>query len=78
MSGKLNAWAYAKLLREDIAWLETVPRTLERDHVLAVLNDTLNRTGVNNKCEHGVIDGDWCEPCNREYKRARRESGDTD
>lgn len=21
-------------------------------------------------CEHGVADGDWCERCNREYKRA--------
>jgi hypothetical protein len=26
------------------------------------------------KCEHGVSDGDWCEPCNREYKRAEEES----
>jgi hypothetical protein len=22
-------------------------------------------------CEHGVADGDYCEPCNLEYKRAR-------
>lgn len=21
-------------------------------------------------CEHGVTEGDWCEPCNREYKAA--------
>lgn len=29
-------------------------------------------------CEHGVIEGDWCEPCNREYKEAAeaaKESG---
>lgn len=25
------------------------------------------------QCEHGVQDGDWCEPCNREYKLASRE-----
>jgi hypothetical protein len=26
-------------------------------------------------CEHGIREGDWCEPCNKEYKRAARESG---
>jgi hypothetical protein len=27
-------------------------------------------------CEHGVAEGDWCEPCNREYKRAAEAGGD--
>lgn len=27
------------------------------------------------KCEHGIAEGDWCEPCNKEYKRAAREHG---
>ena len=27
-------------------------------------------------CEHGVRTGEWCEECNREYKRARKENGD--
>ncbi len=26
------------------------------------------------KCEHGIMEGDWCEPCNLEYKRAAREA----
>jgi hypothetical protein len=26
-------------------------------------------------CEHGIMEGDWCEPCNKEYKRAAREHG---
>ncbi len=26
------------------------------------------------ECEHGVKDGEWCEPCNREYKRASIEN----
>ena len=26
------------------------------------------------KCEHGVIDGDFCLPCNCEYKRAAVEN----
>ena len=34
----LNAWAYRKLLDEDLAWLMTTPRTLERDHVALLLD----------------------------------------
>lgn len=26
-------------------------------------------------CEHGIQDGEYCEPCNREYKRAAIENG---
>ena len=29
-------------------------------------------------CEHGVADGDWCESCNTEYKRARQAGLDGD
>ena len=25
-------------------------------------------------CEHGVLCGDWCEPCNRAYLKAREEN----
>jgi hypothetical protein len=25
-------------------------------------------------CEHGVLDGDWCEPCNKAYKEAAKEA----
>ena len=25
-------------------------------------------------CEHGIQDGEWCEPCNREYKLAAVEN----
>lgn len=27
-------------------------------------------------CEHGVLCGDWCAPCNAEYRRAREADGD--
>lgn len=27
-------------------------------------------------CEHGSLIGDWCKPCNDDYKRAIRENGD--
>lgn len=26
-------------------------------------------------CEHGIEDGEYCQPCNAEYKRAAREDG---
>jgi hypothetical protein len=25
-------------------------------------------------CEHGIMDGEYCQPCNAEYKRAAREA----
>jgi hypothetical protein len=37
MSMRLNRSAYAKLVAEDAAWLEKMPRTLERDHILLIL-----------------------------------------
>ena len=33
----MNREAYAKIIAEDIAWCEAQPRTLEREHVIAVL-----------------------------------------
>jgi hypothetical protein len=27
-------------------------------------------------CEHGVTDGDWCEPCRDAYRQARVDNGD--
>lgn len=34
---KLNKLGYQQLIDEDIAWLEKIPRTLEREHIIAVL-----------------------------------------
>ena len=30
------------------------------------------------KCEHGVAEGDWCEPCNKAYKDAADEAAKGD
>ncbi len=37
MSMKINKSSYITLIEEDIAWLEKMPRTLERDHIIAIL-----------------------------------------
>jgi hypothetical protein len=36
----------------------------------------LMRQAIADVCEHGCIDGQYCEPCNRAYKAARQERGD--
>jgi hypothetical protein len=42
MSMKLNKPGYEQLINEDIEWLEKkVPRTLERDHIVAVLKASI-------------------------------------
>jgi len=33
----LNPQAYRKLIQEDIDWLKTINRTLERDHIIVIL-----------------------------------------
>ena len=39
----MNRESYERLIQEDIAWLNTMPRTLERDHIIDVLEDSTNR-----------------------------------
>jgi phosphate uptake regulator len=41
MSSKLNRCAYQKLIDEDIAVLEAYPRSLERDHAIHCVRDSL-------------------------------------
>lgn len=39
------------------------------------LHELLDRISPRSaRCEHGVVDGDWCEPCNIEQKRAAMEN----
>lgn len=37
----VNARTYRKLVQEDIDWLMTVPRTLEREHILLILEQQI-------------------------------------
>lgn len=43
MSGRLTREAYQRIVDEDLAWLEKQPRTLERDHIAAVLRNAVSR-----------------------------------
>jgi hypothetical protein len=46
VSGKVTWWAWEKLLTEDAAWLRTLPRTLERDHVIAIIEQLAKHQGT--------------------------------
>ena len=48
---RLNKLGYEQLINEDIAWLETIPRTLERDHIILVL-----RASINHEYPDSIID----------------------
>lgn len=60
MPTKLNRDAYAQLVAEDIAWLRKQPRSLEREHILLILQGSI-------KDEYGPIDPsevNYCSGCN--------------
>lgn len=41
MVSKLTHDVYQKLIDENIAWLESMPRTLERDHIIGIVKDSV-------------------------------------
>ena len=43
MGMKVNREAYQKLIDEDIEWLLKQPRSLERDHIISVLKNSVER-----------------------------------
>ena len=55
MSMRLTRWAYESLVAEDIAWLKTMPRTLERDHILMILGEAV-RYEYDSDYAQGVAD----------------------
>lgn len=46
MSMTLNRPAYKGLLKEDLGWLEKQPRTLEREHIAALLRDEIKELSI--------------------------------
>ena len=52
---RLTRWAYESLVAENIAWLKTMPRTLERDHILAILGEAV-RYEYDSDYARGVAD----------------------
>jgi hypothetical protein len=42
MSGKITRQAYEKLIAENIEWLKAQPRTLERERIIKVLEDSIS------------------------------------
>ncbi len=42
MAHKMGRGSYQKLIDEDIEWLMKQPRTLEREHILQIIQDSVN------------------------------------
>ena len=43
MSGKLTKSGFSQLIEGDISWLLKQPKTLERDHIEALLNESVSK-----------------------------------
>lgn len=43
VTGKLTRSAYEGLIAEDLAWLRSLPRTLERDHVIRIVEQSVEQ-----------------------------------
>ena len=55
MSMRMTRREYERLVAENIAWLKTMPRTLERDHILTILNEAV-RYEYDSEYARGVAD----------------------
>lgn len=75
MAHKLTREAFRKLIAEDIAYLEALPRTLERDHIILALKESekfhydlpdllqriLNEDDANNRENKGCMSDALCD-----------------
>lgn len=50
----MNLYTFTKLVKEDIDWLLKQPRSLERDHILAILEQAPRIYYDKLHCHHGV------------------------
>ena len=55
MSMRMTRREYERLVAENIAWLKTMPRTLERDHILMILGEAV-RYEYDSDYARGVAD----------------------
>jgi hypothetical protein len=60
----------------DTVWLRDGVTVVEELAALAselgATDAEIERAAASAGCEHGVPDGEWCEPCNWAYKQARK------
>lgn len=65
--------AAAQVIREMRDEISRLDRILANVPVRCVIE--ANYAAGYPRCEHGISEGDWCEPCNKEYKRAAKAAG---
>ncbi len=63
----VNAIKDAQERDEDLGYMDW-------PNMIAAIAHARADLGPDPVCEHGVKEGDYCEPCNREYKRSQKEN----
>ena len=61
MPGLLTRAAYRRTVEEDVAWLRSQPRSLERDHIELVLWDSIEALYERPRLERCRAERLWCE-----------------
>lgn len=72
-------WRHVAELLKNCALRGSISRELADDLLLLVnvaAEGRLEELPAPDHCEHGILEGDWCEVCASEYRRARIENGD--
>lgn len=89
MGSKMNRQAYERLVAEDIEWLQQQPRTLERDHIEAILKGSVSyyypeppsrqptRLDLCPACQHELHGRYACEECKNAGKECSAFYGET-
>lgn len=62
MAGKVTWSAWQKLLMEDLDWLRALPKTLERDHVVQILEYLGNGDEPLARAYFDAIPAPWPSP----------------
>lgn len=57
------------------AWATNLAADMPSEQLVELRSACEAALAMGDRCEHGVVCGDWCGPCNKEYKRARIEYG---
>jgi len=65
MAGTLTRHAYEELIEEDLRWLESLPRTLERDHVIMIVRASADHEYGATKVVEAEKVYPWTRSCNR-------------
>ncbi len=65
-----SLWSENESIRGELAHMRDTDAIQDRQ---ALLENVVALQARFERCDHGVVDGSWCEQCNRDMKEARRD-----